>query len=159
MRVYKLCRIKNEKLYPMYVEANKEIVIGQWLQAECGPLADEAHVKSSGCGGKLSLRPGWHTTTVPFADWIGAKQPDGTLARRRDNVWCECEIRGKELNVTARNGLRTIPKGYYRFKTNTKQIDPWLISGEIKVNRILSDNEVEQICRAHGIEPQPLEPV
>ena len=156
MLVYKLCRVKNGKLYPMYVEADKEIVLGKWLKAECGPLADETHVNSSGCGGKLSLRPGWHTTTVPWTDWIGAKQADGTLARRPDNVWCECEIRGKELTVTARNGLRTVPEGYYRFKTNSKQRDPWLISGEIKVNRILSNEEIDSICRTKGFEPQKL---
>ena len=124
--VYKLCRIKSDKLYPLYVESDKEIVLGKWLKASCGPLADATHVKASGCGGKLSLRPGWHTTNVPWTDWIGARQPDGSLARRPDSVWCECEIRGDELTVTERNGLRTIPKGYYRFKTNSKQRDPWL---------------------------------
>lgn len=154
MIVYKLCCIKDGKLYPLYVETDKEIKTGIWLKAVCGPLADDTHVKSSGCGGKLSLRPGWHTTTVPWTDWIGTKQPDGTLARRKDNVWCECEIRGNELNVTARNGLRTVPEGYYRFRTNVKQRDPWIISGEMKVNRILSNAEVDSICRAKGFVPQ-----
>lgn len=154
MIVYKLCRLKHGKLYPLYVESTKEIEIGKWLQAVCGPLVDETHVKASGCSGKLSLRPGWHTTTVPWTDWIGAKQSDGTLARRPDSVWCECEIRGKELIVTERNGLRTVPNGYYRFKTNSKQKDPWLISGEIKVHRILNDDEVDKLCRDAGFEPQ-----
>ena len=154
LKVYKLCRIKNGKLYPLYVNANTEIKLGVWIKATCGQLADESHVKSSGCGGRLSLRPGWHSTTVPFSDWIGTKQPDGTLARRPDNVWCECEIRGKELSVKERNGLKTIPDGYYRFKTNSKQQDPWLISGEIKVNRILSNEEVDSICIEKGFTPQ-----
>lgn len=152
MKVYKLFRIKNGKLYPLYVEANKETPIGKWLKAECGPLADETHVKCK--LGSLSLRPGWHSSTIPFSDWIGKKQPDGTLARRPDNVWAECEIRGRELMVTEKNGLRTVPNGYYRFKTNAKQRDPWLISGEIKVNRILSNEEVDEICMAMGITPQ-----
>ena len=156
MTVYKLCRLRNGKLYPMYVEADKEIMQGKWLKATCGPLADENHVKSSGCGGRLSLRPGWHTTTVPWTDWIGAKQEDGTLARRPDNVWCECEIRGKELPVMERNGLRHVPDGYYRFKTNSKQKDPWLISGELKVKRILSNEEVDAICTEKGFVPQKL---
>lgn len=154
MKVYKLFRIKNGKLYPLYVKANIETPIGEWLKAECGVLVDATHVKAHGCGGKLSLRPGFHSSTVPFSDWIGKKQPDGTLARRPDNVWTECEIRGKELMVTEKNGLRTVPNGYYRFKTNAKQRDPWLISGEIKVNRILSNEEVDEICMAMGITPQ-----
>ena len=156
MKVYKLFRIKNGKLYPLYVESNREMEIGKWLKAGCGELIDEMHVKSHGCGGKLSLRPGYHSTTVPFSDWIGKKQSDGTLARRPDNVWAECEIRGKELIVTEKNGLRTIPKGYYRFKTNAKQKEPWLISGEIKVNRVLSNEEVDQICISKGFVPQKI---
>lgn len=152
--VYKLCRMRNGKIYPLYVESQKEIVLGKWLKATCGPLADETHVKASGCGGRLSLRPGWHTTTIPWTDWIGEKQPDGTLARRRDSIWCECEIRGNELSVMERNGLRTVPNGYYRFKTNSRQKDPWLISGEIKVNKILSNEEVDNICKANGYVPQ-----
>ena len=152
MKVYKLFQIKDGKLYPLYVNTSHEIPLGVWLKAECGPLVDETHVKSK--LGSLSLRPGFHSTTVPFSDWIGKKQPDGTLARRPDNVWAECEIRGKELTVTEKYGLRTVPDGYYRFKTNAKQRDPWLISGEIKVNRILSDEEVAKICEANGYEPQ-----
>ena len=128
-------------------------MIGKWLKATSGPLVDDTHVYCKKFG-KLSLRPGWHSASVPFSDWIGKKQPDGTLARRPDNVWAECEIRGKELMVTEKNGLRTVPKGYYRFKTNAKQRDPWLISGEIKVNRILSNEEVDEICIAMGIMPQ-----
>lgn len=154
--VYKLCRLVDGKLYPLYVNANKEIKIDKWLPAEYGKLVDPTHVKSCGCGGRLALRPGWHTTTVPWTDWIGAKMPDGTLARKPDHVWCECEIRGKELTVENRNGLRTIPNGYYRFKTNSKQRDPWIISGEIKVNRILPEDEVSRICIDNGLEPQKL---
>ena len=156
MIVYKLFKLKNGNLYPLYVEANKAVPMGEWIQASCGELVDETHVKASGCGGVLSLRPGYHSTLVPFTDWIGQKQPDGTLARRPNHVWCECEIRGEELTVTERNGLRTVPNGWYRFKTNSKQRDPWIISGEIKVNRILSEDEVTELCLSNGLEPQKL---
>lgn len=155
MKVYKLFKLKNGKLYPLYIYDKEEIEIGKWLKAKCGPLADETHVYCRKFQ-KLALRPGYHSTTVPFSDWIGKKQSDGTLARRPDNVWAECEIRGKELIVTENNGLRTIPKGYYRFKTNTKQKEPWLISGEIKVNRVLSNEEVDQICISKGFVPQKI---
>ena len=156
MTTYKLFRIKNGKLFPLYVEANKEMPIGKWLKAGCGELIDDTHVKARGCGSRLSLRPGYHSTQIPFTDWIGKKMPDGTLAQKPDTVWCECKVRGKELKVTEKNGLRTIPNGYYFFRTNSKQKDPWIISGEIKINKMLSHDEVKKICNANGIEPQPI---
>ena len=157
MRVYKLFKIKNGKLFPLYVEADREMELGKWLKAQIGELADDTHVKAAGCGGRLSLRPGFHSTTVPFTDWIGKKMPDGKLVQRSDSVWCECEIRGKEVTVGERNGSRQIIEGYYKFRTKSKQKDPWLISSEIKINRILSQDEVKAICRAKGIVAQPHE--
>lgn len=156
MKVYKLFRVKKDKLYPLYVDANTEMKTGKWLKAIVGDKADDTHVKAKGCGGRLSLRPGFHSTTIPFTDWIGKKEPDGTLAQRIDTVWCECEVRGKEIKVTERNGLRTLPNGYYKFRTNSKQKDPWIISDSIYIKKILSYSEVADICRANGIEPQKL---
>ena len=124
----------------------------------CGELADEDHVKARGEGGRLSLRAGWHSTLIPFTDWIGARQADGTLAQRKDTVWCECEVDGYQVKTEARNGFAKVPTDcWYYFKTNSKQKDPWIISDLIKVNRILSNEEVAKICRANGTEPQPIE--
>ena len=157
MRTYKLFRVKNGKLYPLYVEAGREIVLSEWLQAHVGPLADKTHVKASGCGGKLSLRPGFHSTNIPFTDWIGKKEKDGTLSQRKNTVWCECEVRGEEQIVTSRYGLRVLPSDWYYFKTNAKQVYPWIISREIKVIRMLSNEEVREICALFGIEAQRVE--
>jgi len=156
MIVYKLFRVRNGDLFPLYVEANREMSIGKWLYAKCGEKADDTHVKASGCGGRLSLRPGFHSTKVPFTDWIGKKQPDGTLAQRSDTVWCECEVKGKEIKVTEKNGLRELPNGYYFFRTNSKQKDPWIISNKIKINKILSQKEVEELCRMNGLQAQKM---
>lgn len=155
MKTYKLFRLKNNKLYPLYVNANTETKIGTWLSSEVGELKDEGHVKSR--LGSLSLRSGWHSTTIPFTDWIGKKEPDGTLSMKPDTVWCECEIKGKEIEVKERNGLRTVPKNcYYKFKTNSKQREPWIISDQIYITKVLSYSEVADICRANGIEPQKM---
>lgn len=154
MITYKLFRVKNDKLYPLYVDANTEMEIGIPLQAKIGDKADETHVKSR--LGSLSLRPGFHSTQVPFTDWIGKKQ-DGKLVQRKNTVWCECEVTGDEQTVTERNGLRVLPDTWYYFKTNTKQPYPWIISNSITINRVLTNDEVGQICRVHGIEPQPME--
>ena len=151
MITYKLFRAKNEKLYPLYVEANREMEIGKWLISGSGERVDETHVKASGCGGKLALRSGFHSTNVPFTDWIGKKMPDGTLAQRPDTVWCECEVEGKQVETKTKNGYRIVPKGsWYYFRTNSKQVDPWIISDRIRINRILTDDEVKEICKANG---------
>lgn len=156
MKTYKLFRIKDGKLYPLYVEANKEMKIGKWLSASVGEKVDETHVKAKGCGGKLSLRPGFHSTEIPFTNWIGKKMEDGTLAQRADTVWCECEVDGKQIEVKEKNGLRELPNGWYYFKTNSKQERPWIISDKIYINKILSNDEVKEICNSFGIEPQRL---
>ena len=155
MITYKLLRQKNGKLYPLYVEADRELPIGEWLDAEIGPLADETHVKAKVGGGQLSLRPGFHSTDVPFADWIGVKIGD-KLYQRPTDVWVECEVAGNQVSVTDRNGLRHIPDGWYYFKTNVKQIRPWIISNKIKINRLLSHEEVKRICKSFGLQAQPV---
>lgn len=64
---------------------------------------------------------------------------------------------GNEIEVTERNGLRTLPNGWYKFKTNSRQKDPWIISNKIKINKILSNEEVKRICKEHGVTAQRLE--
>lgn len=156
MITYKLFRLKDEKLYPLYVEADREMETGKWLTAQVGEKVDDTHVKAKGCGGKLSLRPGFHSTKTPFTDWIGKKQEDGTLAQRPDTVWCECEVDGKQVFVPDRYGSRHLLNGWYFFKTNSKQKDPWIISNRLKINKVLTNDEVAEICRANGIEPQKI---
>ena len=155
MKTYKLFRVRNGKLYPLYVEADKEVKVGEWLRAESGEKADETHVKSR--LGSLSLRPGWHSTYIPFTDWIGKRMPDGSLAQKPDTVWCECEVKGDEIECKNRYGYREIQRDkWYYFRTNAKQKDPWIISDWIKVNKILNRNEVVQICKANGIVAQAI---
>lgn len=155
MKTYKLFRTKNGKLYPLYVEASREMQIGKWMASRCGPKVDDTHVKASGCGGKLALRSGFHSTNIPFTNWIGKKQDDGTLAQRPDTVWCECEVEGTQVESKTKNGYRIVPEdSWYYFKTNAKQVEPWIISDKLRIVRILSNDEVTEICRANGVEPQ-----
>ena len=52
-------------------------------------------------------------------------------------------------------GLPKLPKdGYYRYRTNPNpDTVPWVITGAIKVNRLLDDFEVNEILKQNGIEP------
>ena len=155
MRTYKLFRLRDGKLYPLFVETRREMVTGQWLEAGIGELADPTHVKSR--LGPLALRPGFHSTEVPFTDWIGKRGSDGSLLQRSDTVWCECDVEGKEETVTMRYGLRRLPSDWYFYKTKPDQPFPWIISNRIRIGRILSHEEVESICRAHGVQAQRME--
>ena len=153
MTTYKLLRIREGRLFPLYVEHKREMPLGEWIEAGIGDLVDETHVRSR-TGSRLSLRPGFHSTLVPFTDWIGKKGADGKLYQRPDTVWCECEVEGREQTVTDRNGLRILPSDWYFFKTNSRQKEPWVISNRIFIRRILSRNEVEMLCKVHGVQAQ-----
>ena len=155
MTTYKLFRIKQGRLYPLYVEADREMKVGEWLKSGVGEAYDATHVKAKGCGGHLRRRSGFHSTIVPFTDWIGKKQPDGTLIQRKDTVWCECEIKGNQIEAKVKNGYDIVPdESYYFFRTNSKQKEPWIISDKIKIKRVLTDAEVSEICAAKGIVAQ-----
>lgn len=56
----------------------------------------------------------------------------------------------------AKAGLPRIPvDGYYKYRTNANPAtDPWIITGAMKVNRILTDEEVDKLVRDAGREPQ-----
>ena len=153
MKTYKLFRVRKGKLYPLFVETQREMPLGVWLEAHVGDLLDERHVKSR--LGKLALRPGFHSTEVPFTDWIGKRKGDH-LVQRADTVWCECEVKGEQIMVEDRHGLRTIPEGWYYFRTKAKQPFPWIISNRIFIRRLLGRAEVERICQEHGVKAQPL---
>ena len=53
---YKLFRMKDGKLYPLYVLANKETPIGKWIEAECGEMSENGKVKAR--LGELAYRAG-----------------------------------------------------------------------------------------------------
>lgn len=56
-------------------------------------------------------------------------------------------------------GLKRVPTdGYYEYRTNPNpQTDPWIITGAMKVNRILTKDEVDDLVRKAGREPQRVE--
>lgn len=154
MKTYKLFRMREGRLYPLFVETGREMKMGKWLEAGVGELVDPTHVKSK--LGPLALRPGFHSTEVPFADWIGKRQ-GSILVQRKDTVWCECEVDGQQEYLSERYGKRTLPKDWYYFRTKPNQPFPWIISNKIKIKRVLDHAEVEAVCCAHGVVAQKME--
>jgi len=168
VKAYKLFRTKGDgKLYPLFVNADKPVPMGEWLEAEEGPQGkSEGKVKSK--LGDLAYRPGWHAGDLPMATHIGGKS-DPSLKKpdyRPDNhVWAEVEMaadkdwqsvadsRGK--GVKAHITDQVPYGGFYRYKTNPNMTGNWLIGGNMKVNRVLPDEEVKAINDQAGTADLP----
>lgn len=155
MKTYKLFRLKQGELYPLYVNADKPIPLGVWLKVEEGERTANGKVKSR--LGALAFRPGWHSVDMPVALHIGKKKYKADAKpsyRPKEQVWCECEVH-TDIDYTSeagRYGLKYIPvNGGYWFKTNPNMVGRWHISGEIKVNKILSDADVYAINKKDGV--------
>ncbi|MDR1684879.1 MAG: hypothetical protein LBR82_00285 [Desulfovibrio sp.] len=174
---YKLFRTRKDKpgkLFPLFVDANEEIEIGVWLDAEVGPAAGEGKVKSK--LGPLAMRPGWHAGDLPVATHIGSKaNPNDTAPsfRADDQVWAEVEVAddvdwqaeadrrakrgkgGEKIPRTAHIVDQVPEDGMYRYKTNANMTGNWIISGAMRVKRILSDAEVAGINAEHSVADLP----
>ncbi len=167
MLVYKLFKIRKDgSLHPLYVHSEESCPIGEWISAKCGEKKPNGKVKSK--LGDLAYRPGLHCTSIPLANHIGKRQPDGTLWQAKDTVWGEVEVIDNDLTAFVKEQckgkspreqyLKTVPVGgYYWYTTNPQAEVSWLIAGEIKIIRILSNKEVNEICLKAGHKPQPVE--
>lgn len=182
IKAYKLFRTKKNapgKLFPLFVNADKEVPQGEWLKAEAGPQAEGDATKVSSKLGKLAYRPGWHSGDLPIATHIGGKskkelkKPD---YRPSNHVWAEVEHpddhdwqsvadsrmqknkKGEGIQNTAHITDEIPFHGHYRYKTNPNMTGNWIISGHMKVNRILSDDEVKSINDKAGVADLPRNP-
>ena len=162
---YKLFRTVKGELRPLYVYADKTIPIGEWLEAEPGPMKDGTVVSRLGL---LAYRPGWHISTVPYVEHIYTVH-EGIRCQKKGTVWCEVEYHDFSYQsiadehgihndkFVARDAcLKYVPKGgYYMYKTSPAMFGEWAIAGEMKVLKVLTDEEVDEICTYHGIKSQP----
>jgi hypothetical protein len=172
---YKLFRVDKKqpgKLFPLFVDAKTPVEKDKWVKAKAGEMAGEK-VKSK--IGPLAYRPGWHAGDLPIATHIGEKSdPKLNKPDRRPNnqVWAEIDMpndvdwqkkaneRGmnKKGKLIAKNAHITdqIPKGgHYRYKTNPNMSGSWLIGGEMKVKRVLPDEEVQKINKKAKVSDLP----
>ncbi len=126
----------------------------------------------------VAARPGWHAGDNPTAAHIGPEvKIDGKSYKIRggDQVWAEVEMPAdvdwQEIansrallkkdgtpNVKTAHITDELPfGGYYRYKTNPNMQGNWLISGEMKVNRIIDRDEVKKLNTEAGVEDLPTE--
>ena len=168
---YKLFRVKKNRpgeLFPLYVLSDEPVPMGIWIDAEEGPRTPEGKVKSR--IGPLAFRPGWHLSDIPLAVHIGIKEDGKVRYMHDDEVWCECVyVDCFDYQEEAdRNGwkdgrfderkamLARVPEhGFYRYRTSPQMLGRWIITGSIRVLRVLSDEEAEKICASAGYRALP----
>lgn len=124
----------------------------------------------------VAMRPGWHAGDSPAAPHIG-NEYKGKKYRSEDQVWAEVEMpadtdwqtiansrasivksgkRKGEINVKEAEITDQLPdSGFYRYKTNPNMQGNWLISGQMKVNRVLDADEVKRLNKEAGSEDLP----
>lgn len=184
---YKVFVLKDGKLYPPMVANpdGAATPVGVWLDADAAPIAGESktgrpQVKQGGKGtqggsGKLAYRPGWHLGVIPYALQFNRKDAEGNKTLFPKNfVFAEVEYAadvdyqqeahdaginpsGKYQHSLA--GLKHLPTdGYYMYRTNPNpETDPWVITGAMKVNRILTRAEQAELVKKAGREPQMIQ--
>lgn len=114
-------------------------------------------INGSGAVAEFALRPGWHAGSLTTMEQIGL----GPNKDIRDDsfVWAECEVPAdvdyqQEAMSNPEKDIPThIPEdGYYIKATNPTANDEmqWFIAGALKVNRILSDDEADNIVNEHN---------
>lgn len=156
--------------------------VGVWLDADIGAAAAPSktgrmQVQAGGKGtstgkGSLAFRPGWHLGDIPLAKQFARTNPETGVKDLfpADFVWAECEYAmdkdyqeeamsyGYTENGKFRHSYAGLPRlpedGYYRYRTNPNpDTVPWVITGAMRVTRILTDAETDAICRENGVEP------
>jgi hypothetical protein len=178
VKAYKLFRVDPKRpgqLFPLFVDANTPVVMNQWVDAIEGSMS-KGKVKSK--IGPLAYRPGWHAGDLPIATHIGEKSDPKNMKnlppdlRPANHAWAEVEMpddvdwqsianergtnaKGKLISVNAHITDQLPKGGHYRYKTNPNMTGSWLIGGSMKVNKVLTDKEVEKINRAAGMADLP----
>lgn len=142
---YKLFEEKNGVLYPLFIDKGTPVPMNTWLPAENHPTKN------------FAPRPGWHIGEIPDAPWL--KGYDGTdkgvyksRFRNGSRVWCLVEY-PTEVDWSERASQypkhwmtdRIPERGYYKFKETANRL--WIIAGEMKIVRVLSEEERQNILK------------
>lgn len=132
MLVYKLFRVRKDgSLGPLFINARQRLELGVAYVAENHPTQGYAP------------RPGWHSGLRPQADHLS----------ERGRVWVECEVPDYEYTVRDHGDLfnpsgdmKSVPgNGFYQWRRPAHQGGTWIISGELRPIRILTDEQVQSL--------------
>ena len=137
-------------LYALFIDKKTNMSIGEWLKAGNYPTKG------------FAARPGFHIGQICSAPWL--MSADGTYKSQRSKywkrVWAEVEY-NSENDYT--DIASTLPKkcfvdrlpenGYYKFReTGCNRI--WIIADQMKITRILSEEERVDIMNKMNYDEQ-----
>ena len=144
---YKLFEQRNDgKLFPLFIGKTKETPMNEWVMAEIINYHPS-----------FAHRPGWHLSKGEFppdAPWL--KSFNGTYKSQRGKnfkrVWCEVEYMAdvdyteKVLQLPKKCFTDRLPDGgFYKFRESGDRL--WVIADRIRVIRVLSEEERQQILK------------
>lgn len=151
---WKLFEMRDDnKLFPLFIGKTKETPMNEWVMAEI----IEYHPS-------FAHRPGWHLSDGSFppdAPWL--KSFDGTYKSQRGKrfkrVWCEVKY-VSDIDYT--DVVGQLPKkcftdrlpnnGFYKFRESGGRL--WVIADRIRITRILSEEERQQILKDMNYDEQ-----
>lgn len=142
---YKLFEMdSNGNLFPLFIDKNTPVPVGQWIKAEFHPTKGFAN------------RGGWHIgADVPDAPWLKGYDGSNTGCyksrwKHGGRVWCEVEYNAnhdynEEVAATKKKCFedRVPEDGYYFFREVGK--GTWVITSDIRVIKILNEKERQDI--------------
>ena len=149
---YKLFEQRDDgKLFPLFIGKTKETPMNEWVPAEIIMHHPQ-----------FSHRPGWHLSTkIPAAPWLMSANCTykSQRGKRFKRVWCEVEY---AADVDYTEEVHKLPKkcfvdrlpdrGFYNFKESGDRL--WVIADRIKVTRILTESERQEILASVGYDEQ-----
>ena len=128
----------------------------------------------------VALRPGWHSGEFPVATHIGPVEivmGQKMKTRGRNQVWAEVEVpddvdlqsvadsrasivksgpRKGQINRAEAQITDELPMGgSYKYQQGQARDGNWIISGQMRVTRVLDDAEVKAINEAAGMQDLP----
>lgn len=142
-------------LYALFIDKKTNMPIGEWLKAGNYPTKG------------FAARPGYHIGQICSAPWL--MSADGTYKSQRSKywkrVWAEVEY---VADTDYTSAVENLPKkcfvdklpenGYYKFReTGCNRI--WIIADQMKITRILSEEErVDIMDKMNYDEQEAFEP-
>ena len=136
-------------LFPLFIDKNSPVPLNEWIKAEYHPTKG------------FASRGGWHIgADVPDAPWL--KSYNGTDVgfykprwKHGKRIWCEVEYNAnhnynEEVEKLAKKCFtdKVPDDGYYFFREVGKGV--WVITSDIKVVKILSEEERQDIIIKKG---------
>lgn len=129
IRVYKLVREdqKSGRCYPLFIEREREFVMGEWFDAHFAPRKGFAPRSINGVNSDEPIG-GLHCCFYPFAPHLSMELKSG-----EKRVWIECEARGESKT----------------YKRPWNQGGAWILVESIKPLRKLTQEDVDCILAAN----------